>query len=543
MAAPVEPGDRFGLAGTTLADRYRVDRPIAEGGFAVVYRAVQTALDRPVALKVLKTPAGLGEEAAARFRERFAAEARTIARIEHPYIVGVHDYGVSRMPSGELAPWMTLEWLEGETLASDLDRRRGRGGRSVAETVGLLRPVIEALAHAHRRGVVHRDVKPGNIMVVATDAGPILRMLDFGIAKIVRAPGADTTGRHVTSGVAGFSPDYAAPEQVTFSRTGPWTDVHAVGLLFTELLTDRAPFSDGCDEGDEAHAFEQVMSPTRPTPRTKGVEVGRLEKVILRAVARSPRHRFRDAGELLEALDAVAPAAPATRPRPPMLALVRRAGGDAAGAPADPDATRRVRAPRSARAEAREAAAVSIAGGALIAAVLGVLAWTFGAAASHPSAAAFPSEELARAHAAALSHASRGRPSRPLPVAARAPAATPVIEPICPPPPPAAALPAGAVVAAAVKHANQGRSAPAPSRPGGHEEPCAMTINSVPWAEVWVDGRNTGHHTPFVDYQLPCGTHELVFKRPDLEIDEGRTVVIAPGETLKHRYTLTGVVR
>src|SRR4029079_13513941 len=134
MDAPV---DRFGLAGTTLGGRYRVERVVAEGGFAVVYRAQQIALDRPVALKVLKTPPGLGDAARVRFESRFATEARTIAKLQHPYIVDVYDYGVSPMPSGESAPWMALEWLDGETLESELDRRRGGGGRRVADAVAL----------------------------------------------------------------------------------------------------------------------------------------------------------------------------------------------------------------------------------------------------------------------------------------------------------------------------------------------------------------------------------------------------------------------
>src|SRR5579863_8944841 len=117
--------DRFGLIGTTLAGRYYVERQVAEGGFAVVYRAYQTLLDRLVAVKVLKTPPDLDPQGLATFRERFAGEARTIARLKHPYIVSVHDFGVDRMVSGEPAPWMALEWLEGETLEADLDGRRG----------------------------------------------------------------------------------------------------------------------------------------------------------------------------------------------------------------------------------------------------------------------------------------------------------------------------------------------------------------------------------------------------------------------------------
>src|ERR1700690_2221232 len=309
MAEMAAPADRYGLTGSLLADRYHVERQVGEGGFAVVYLAHQVALDRPVALKVLKTPPGLDEAATAHFRERFAAEAKTIANLKHPYIVAVHDFGVSRMASGEVAPWMALEWLDGETLETDLDQRRGAGGRTPVEAVALLRPVIEALAYAHRWGVVHRDVKPANMMMVATETGHVLRMLDFGIAKIIRAGQVEGTKRTGNSTSPAFSPHYASPEQVTFSRTGPWTDVHALGLVLTEILTDQPPFSDGAD----AHLFEQVMAATRPTPGAKGRAVGPLGKAKAKAVALSPGSRWKNAGELLEAIDAIR----LDRPSPP----------------------------------------------------------------------------------------------------------------------------------------------------------------------------------------------------------------------------------
>src|SRR6185503_2022412 len=142
----------------------------------------------------------------------------------------------------------------------NLDRRRGSGGRPVASAVAMLRPVIELIAHCHRRGVIHRDIKPANIMIVGTDEGPALRMLDFGIAKLMEDR---VTGPGGSSGAAGFSPHYAAPEQVTFTRTGPFTDVHALGLILTEMLTDESPYSDG----PETHVLEQVTASSRPTPR------------------------------------------------------------------------------------------------------------------------------------------------------------------------------------------------------------------------------------------------------------------------------------
>jgi serine/threonine protein kinase len=291
--------DPFGLAGALLDGRFRIEREVAEGGFGVVYCATQTALDRPVAIKVLKTPASFDESAKLQFRERFAHEAKTIARIRHPNIVDVYDFGVSAMPAGEMAPWMALEWLEGETLEQQLERRRGGGGRTSTAVMELLHPVLQAFAFAHKQGVVHRDIKPANIMVVPQQHGTMLRVLDFGIAKVASPDDAAGTGLTKTGGIPAFSPLYAAPEQVAFGRTGPWTDVHALGLILTEMLTDQLPYG-----AQDLQLFEEIMAQQRPTPRSKGIDVGPWESVLQRAVALSPSERWKSAGELLAALEA-----------------------------------------------------------------------------------------------------------------------------------------------------------------------------------------------------------------------------------------------
>ncbi len=317
------PSSRGGLelAGSVFDGRFEIDRRIAEGGFAVVYKARQVALDRVVALKVLKARAAGDDAAHVEFRAKFAAEAQTIARLRHPHIVDVYDFAVSALPTGELAPWMALEWLEGETLATRLLRRReaGETGLPPREALALLRPVMEALAHAHSQGVVHRDVKPSNIMVTPAPHGESLRVLDFGIAKIVAADELPKTGDTRTESAPAFSPAYAAPEQVAFSRTGAWTDVHALGLVLVELMTDTPPFF---DPDPEAHLFEQVMSRTRPTPASKGKDVGAFEPVLARALALSPRDRWRSARELLDALEQ-ASRAPAVASLGPTVPPVR----------------------------------------------------------------------------------------------------------------------------------------------------------------------------------------------------------------------------
>jgi hypothetical protein len=296
-AAPKK--DPFGLAGGVLDGRFRIDREVAEGGFGVVYYATQLALDRPVAIKVLKTPAGFDEAAKIQFRDRFASEAKTIARIRHPHIVDVYDFGVSQMPSGEIAPWMALEWLDGQTLEDQLVARRGQGGQSPALVLGVIRPILQAFAFAHKQGIAHRDIKPANIMAVPSEHGMMMRVLDFGIAKLVNPDEAAGTGHTKTSGIPAFSPLYAAPEQIAFGRTGPWTDVHALGLILTELLTDQPPY-----RAEDMQLFEEIIAQKRPTPGIKGVEVGAWEAVLRKAVSLSPSERWKSAADLLAALEA-----------------------------------------------------------------------------------------------------------------------------------------------------------------------------------------------------------------------------------------------
>src|ERR1700737_1062208 len=176
--------DHFQLAGHCLAGKFRVDSVVAEDSSAIVYAGQQLNLDRAIAIKVLKTPSELNKGAVENFIANFTQEAKTFARLSHPNIVQVIDFGVSRMPSGENQPWMVLEWLTGRSLEQELQGRRGRGGRTPAEALSLLEPIFDALEHAHEEGIAHRDVKPANIMIVSTKRGEKLK-LDFGIVKIM----------------------------------------------------------------------------------------------------------------------------------------------------------------------------------------------------------------------------------------------------------------------------------------------------------------------------------------------------------------------
>ncbi len=156
--------DEFQLAGQRIDERYEVERVVAAGGFGTVYFGRHRALRTPVAVKVLRIPKEFSDEAQRDFAQRFLAEARTLAQLQHPAVVKALDFGVSPMPSGKTAPWMALEWVEGPTLREALEARSG-AALTPTEALALLRPVIEAIAAAHADGIVHRDIKPANIML------------------------------------------------------------------------------------------------------------------------------------------------------------------------------------------------------------------------------------------------------------------------------------------------------------------------------------------------------------------------------------------
>jgi eukaryotic-like serine/threonine-protein kinase len=167
-----------------------------------------------------------------------------------------------------------------------------------------LRPVVEAVAEAHEAGIAHRDLNPNNIMLVPGRRATSARVLDFGIAKVMKADAPSPSTHATTDGaVRAFSPAYAAPEQLSGVRTGPWTDVHALGLLFTEVLcgTRTLPV-----DGVHAH-YRAAFDPTRRTPATFGVDAGDWEPILTRALALNPHDRYASAGELLAALDGAPP--------------------------------------------------------------------------------------------------------------------------------------------------------------------------------------------------------------------------------------------
>ncbi|MFY0534260.1 serine/threonine-protein kinase [Nannocystis pusilla] len=212
-------------AGTLFANRFEIDRLAGSGGMGLVYRARDRASGEWIALKLLQTGVGGPDDAA-----RFTREARLLAELRHPGIVGYVDHG--QTPEGQR--FLAMEWLEGE----DLSHRLARGRLPLADCVALVDRLADALACAHRRGVVHRDLKPSNVFLVGAELARAT-LLDFGIARRLSASHVLTaTGRVIGT------PEYMAPEQARGARDlTPAADLFALGCIFYECLTGHSPFA------------------------------------------------------------------------------------------------------------------------------------------------------------------------------------------------------------------------------------------------------------------------------------------------------------
>ncbi|MBX3186142.1 MAG: protein kinase [Labilithrix sp.] len=308
--------DPFGLVGTTLDNQYRVDAVIGEGGFGVVYKGWHFSLEQPVAIKALKVLSADDRRVQDALFAKFKDEAKILYTLSSQslHIVRSIDFGAATTPSGHWAPFMVLEWLDGCSLAEDLAlRRRARmQGRTLDEALAILEPAAQGLSVAHQRKVAHRDVKPANFFLVPDGDGLRVKVLDFGIAKIIR----DGEAAGTQSPFASFTWLYAAPEQLDprIGVTGLPTDVYALALVFTELLTDRPPV-----EGrDVVTLLKAATDPTvRPTPRQRGANVpDAIEVACRRALTVDPKGRYASVADFWQAL-ATARQAPRVTHHPP----------------------------------------------------------------------------------------------------------------------------------------------------------------------------------------------------------------------------------
>lgn len=263
------------LVGQTLDNRYRVEARIAVGGMATVYRAVDTRLDRVLALKVMH-PALASDTA---FVERFIREAKSVAKLAHPNVVAMFDQGTD----GTYV-YLAMEYVAGCTLRDVL---RERGALQPRAALDILEPVLAALGAAHRAGLIHRDMKPENVLI--GDDGRV-KVADFGLVRAV-----DTQTSAETGSLLG-TVSYLAPEQIGHGTVDQRTDVYACGMVFYEMLTGRKPY-DGATPVQVMfqHIHEDVPP---PSAAVAGIAPG-LDAVVARATARDPRGRPDDAVQLL----------------------------------------------------------------------------------------------------------------------------------------------------------------------------------------------------------------------------------------------------
>jgi eukaryotic-like serine/threonine-protein kinase len=294
--------DRLAAA---LADRYLLERELGQGGMATVYLAEDLKHHRKVAVKVLRP-----ELAATMGSQRFFREIEVAAQLQHPHILPLHDSG-----EAEGFLYYVMPYVEGDSLR---DRLAHHGELAVHEAIKILSEVVDALAYAHSRGVVHRDIKPDNIML----SGRHALVTDFGVAKAV----SEATGRQTltTTGMALGTPIYMAPEQAAADpHLDHRVDIYAVGVLAYELLTGRPPFTGPTPQRVLA---AHLTEPPEPLTKHRPTITPALARVVMKCLAKRPADRWQSADELLGQLEPLLTPSGGTTPTAARLQLIRVPG-------------------------------------------------------------------------------------------------------------------------------------------------------------------------------------------------------------------------
>lgn len=286
--------------GSVLDGRYEIKERIASGGMGTVYRAERVNLGRPVAVKFLHDWGAADEKA----RKRFAVEARAMAKLDHPNCASVLDVGID----GGI-PYVVMAYVTGDNLRTVLDR----GPIGAMRAAAIMRQILLGLAHAHEHGIVHRDVKPANIVVGdKTGVGLLVKVLDFGLARF------RDTSKITGTGMAIGTPAYMAPETALPDPVDARADVYACGVLLYEMLTGIKPF----DSDDGLDILRMHRDAPVPPLNHPDADLTRFDPVIARAMAKNPAERYQSAVEFAAALGNAARPTPVRRRLPPWLFAV-----------------------------------------------------------------------------------------------------------------------------------------------------------------------------------------------------------------------------
>ncbi len=319
--------------GALLDGRYRIEEPIGSGGHAFIYRAIQEGIERPVALKILKSSMelealDLPEAKREELIKRFEQEAQLVSQLRDPSTITVFDYGAT--DDGLL--YMVCEYVEGETLKDVLERH---GALEPARVVAILKRLLMSLQEAHAIGVLHRDVKPDNIMVY-THLGrrDQLKLLDFGVAKTFHKMAGEISEELTAEGKLVGTPRYVAPERIQSKTQSPASDIYSLGMVAYEMLTGTRPMA----EHKGIHALRaQITDPSVTLPDDLDLP-DNLRAIVDRMMDKTLSHRYQLAGQVLEDLEVWQQDAPlpsrrdearATERLEPAVATTRSADGAA----------------------------------------------------------------------------------------------------------------------------------------------------------------------------------------------------------------------
>jgi eukaryotic-like serine/threonine-protein kinase len=279
------------VIGEVVLERYTIEAELGEGGMGVVYRATDER-GHPVAIKRLHAAVAASPDLAARFQREAAAQAM----LSHPNIAALHAVGMS----DDGGMFFVMELIEGHELAAELEH----GPLVPIRALTIISQLLSALHHAHQFGLVHRDLKPENVLLARTAAGEQVKVIDFGLVKMLNdVLGTAECERLTRTGMVFGTPEYMAPEQIMAEAVDARTDLYAVGILLFELLTGRRPFE--CEEVTELWRAHLGAEPPRLVDLDPTLDNPDLEAIVRTLLAKRPDERFASALAARRALDSV----------------------------------------------------------------------------------------------------------------------------------------------------------------------------------------------------------------------------------------------